>query len=482
MKKSIISFAAVLLSASFYVAYAQQTDSKVLKLTVDEAVNYAMENSLSLKSSAIDLEIKKRGNTYSWNTFLPSASVSGTLARSNNIDQTKSGFSSAISTMTMAGVINAHNPLVNYSAPTDDEVTKALEDEYGSLENAHWHPVGSLSLQWNFNLAMIDAIRSSKKLYEGGKITWEKTCRDTEVNIRKLFYGILMMQENLKIQQESLKNAEARWHQAEINYKNGRVPELSVLNSRVTYENMRPNILSAQQQLKQQIDMFGFLLGLPYGQQIVLEGTIDTDFIEVDADQLYQKYIEQNNEIRSLKNNIALLKIKINATCLSTYTPSLSLGWGLSPTVSNITKSWTDDTNYSEGGNFTVTLVYSNLFNMLPFSSNMQGLKDTKQQLAQAELGLQQLYQNAEMQIHNSVDNLAKCKANIQAMNNNIQLAQKAYNSTLQGYNNGQQELLDVRDSESALNQARLGLMNEKMNYITEVLELETRLNTKLTK
>ena len=65
-------------------------------------------------------------------------------------------------------------------------------------------------------------------------------------------------------------------------------------------------------------------------------------------------------------------------------------------------------------------------------------------------------------------------------MRNNVTLAQEAYDSTLKAYNNGTQELLAVRDSESSLNQARLGLMNENYNYISAVLDLETKLNITL--
>ena len=42
------------------------------------------------------------------------------------------------------------------------------------------------------------------------------------------------------------------------------------------------------------------------------------------------------------------------------------------------------------------------------------------------------------------------------------------------------QERIAVKDSEASLNQARLGLMNEKYNYISAVLDLETKLNIKL--
>lgn len=486
MNSKLIRFLAVFIAfASCGFAFAQESDSnknEKLILTVDDAVSYALKNNQSLKSAAIDLEIKKRANSYSWNTFLPSASLSGTLARSNDIDTIKSSIESSAAFPTFLGAAKAteYNFARSVYAASNIDSSKLIDDMYGSEETALWHPVGSLSFSWAFNAAMLKSISATKKQYEAGLISWEQSVRETEVNIKKMFYGILLAQENLKIQKESMRNAEARWHQAEINYRNGTVPRLSVLNSQVTYENMKPTILSAENSLKQTKETFGFLLGLPYGTKIDLTGTIETSYVDVNADELFKKYVEQNNEIKSLKKNIELIKTGIDATYLSTFTPSLAVSFGLQPTVSNITKNWFDKDNYSEGGNLTITLAYSNLFDMLPWSSNMQKLKDSKQQLAQAEIGLEQLYQNAEIEVHKLCDNLTVSRANIEAMRNNVTLAQEAYDSTLKAYNNGTQELLAVRDSESSLNQARLGLMNENYNYISAVLDLETKLNITL--
>lgn len=485
MNSKLIRFLAVFIAfASCGFAFAQESDSnknEKLILTVDDAVNYALKNNQSLKSAAIDLEIKKRANSNSWNTFLPSASLSGTLARSNDIDTIKSSIESSAAFPTFLGAAKNGEDLKTSAAYASNiDSSKLIDDMYGSEETALWHPVGSLSFSWAFNAAMLKSISATKKQYEAGLISWEQSVRETEVNIKKMFYGILLAQENLKIQKESMRNAEARWHQAEINYRNGTVPRLSVLNSQVTYENMKPTILSAENSLKQTKETFGFLLGLPYGTKIDLTGTIETSYVDVNADELFKKYVEQNNEIKSLKKNIELIKTGIDATYLSTFTPSLAVSFGLQPTVSNITKNWFDKDNYSEGGNLTITLAYSNLFDMLPWSSNMQKLKDSKQQLAQAEIGLEQLYQNAEIEVHKLCDNLTVSRANIEAMRNNVTLAQEAYDSTLKAYNNGTQELLAVRDSESSLNQARLGLMNENYNYISAVLDLETKLNITL--
>ncbi len=478
----------LLITGNFVFAQTQsenqeKSDEQKIILTIEDSVNLALENNKSLKSSAIDLEIKKRASSYSWNSLLPSAQVSATIARSNSISSIKSSAESVgkIRALLGAGEKGADfNTAVTAANSVDG--TSVIEAMYGSEEEAAWHQMASLSFGWNFNAAIIKQISTTKKQYESGKISYEQSVKEMEANIRKLFYGILLQQENLNIQKDSLNNAKARYEQAAINYKNGLVPELQVLNSQVTYENQKPTVLSLEQQIIQQKNTFAFLLGLPFGREIELKGTINVDFVEVDANDLYQKYHDNSLDVQNLKKSIEIAESGLTALRLKTFTPSLSVNWGLSPTVSVISENWFKKDNYTDSGTFSVTLAYSNLVDMLPFSANMQTIKDTKQNIEKAKIGLEQTEQNLEIEVHKLVDNLNVSNENIKAMQRNVELAQKAYNSTLRAYNSGTEELLAVKDSEASLNQARLGLMNEKYNYISAVLDLETKLNIKLTK
>ena len=493
MKRTVLILALSLASLTALFAgeagKVQKTaESETLSLTVEDAVQYALENSKSLKSSAIDLEIAKRAADNSWNVLLPSLSASATASRQSSISSTVDSANNAAHTAFKLRELDAQ---INGKTSTDPLVrmvgSQKAADYYSMMsqknamedtETNHWAVIGNVGAQWNFNLAMIESIKAAKKQYEAGQITWEQANRDTEVNIRKMFYGILLQQDNLEIQKESLKNAESRWKQAEINYKNGMVPRLSMLNAKVTYENKKPSVLSAEQSLKQNKEMFGFLLGLPYGKPIELVGSIEFSYIDVDADDLFRDYIDRNNDIISLQKQKDLLEISIRAKQLSTFTPSLSVGYTYQPILYSA-GSWASG-EPTDNGSLSVTLVYSNLFNMLPFSSNMQEIKNARQQLTQVQLGLEQLYQNTEIEIHKLCDNLSVAKENIEAMERNVTIAQEAYESTLKAYNAGTQERLELQDSETQLNQAKLGLLNEKYNYISALLDLETKLNIKL--
>ncbi|MCI7590055.1 MAG: TolC family protein [Candidatus Treponema excrementipullorum] len=459
MKKNYVGILVSLALFSVSVVYAQSestvtensgktAEEPVVRLTIEQAVDYARENSKTLQSSAIDLEIKKRASSYSWNQFMPSVQVTGTMSRKNEVTP----MSISIPGITM---------------PPQPDPTEA----------DHWTAVGGVSVSWNFSAAMIESIRLAKRDYEAGLISWDQTLRQTELQIEKLFYGLLLQEESLKIQQDSLENARLRMEQARINYLNGLIPELSYIQAQVSYQNMKPSVMNQEQLLKQQLDMFGFLIGLPTGIKIELEGAIEPPRIELVAQDLVDISMENNPDILLLNKNLEILKLTYSMQNLQTYIPSLSLSWGFQPVVSDIQENWID--NYTDGGSFSATLVW-NLTNMLPFSANQQKAKDTKDNIRKMELSLETLKENTALNIRTQIDNLNQAWANIEAASGNITLAQKSYDMNVTSYQNGTRELLDVKDAESQLNQAKLGLINSKYEYLTGLLDLEYSLNIDL--
>lgn len=459
MKKNYVGILVSLVLFSVSVVYAQSestvteisgktAEEPVVRLTIEQAVDYARENSKTLQSSAIDLEIKKRASSYSWNQFMPSVQVTGTMSRKNEVTP----MSISIPGITM---------------PPQPDPTEA----------DHWTAVGGVSVSWNFSAAMIESICLAKRDYEAGLISWDQTLRQTELQIEKLFYGLLLQEESLKIQQDSLENARLRMEQARINYLNGLIPELSYIQAQVSYQNMKPSVMKQEQLLKQQLDMFGFLIGLPTGIKIELEGAIEPPRIELVAQDLVDISMENNPDILLLNKNLEILKLTYSMQNLQTYIPSLSLSWGFQPVVSDIQENWID--NYTDGGSFSATLVW-NLTNMLPFSANQQKAKDTKDNIRKMELSLETLKENTALNIRTQIDNLNQAWANIEAASGNITLAQKSYDMNVTSYQNGTRELLDVKDAESQLNQAKLGLINSKYEYLTGLLDLEYSLNIDL--
>ena len=257
------------------------------------------------------------------------------------------------------------------------------------------------------------------------------------------------------------------------------IPELSMLQAQVTYENQRPEIDKARQDLAQSLDNFAFLLGMPVGTKIELVGKISPTFVELDADKIFNEYGMNNLDVQNIKKQIEICKMKLSAVDLKSFTPALSLGWNYQPLLMTAGE-WNDSDARYDNGNLSLTLAWT-ISDMLPFSANRQTAKDLKDTIRSLEVKMTTLIQNNELTVKKSVDSLSQAKKAIESNQRNIKLAQRSYDMTAVAYRNGTKELLDLRDAENSLNQAKLGALNEQYNYLSYLLDLEYTLNTKLT-
>ena len=443
----------------------KEEKSEVIKLSIEDAVSYALSHSRTLKSNDIDLEIKKRASSNSWNVFLPNVQASGTMSRANEYNPGTAATNKMMSQLTNGA----------YPAKTDYD-----------KEEDRWSTVGTVSASWNFTPAYIAQIKIAKAQYEAGKISWEQSQRETITNIKKMYYGLLLQQESLKIQKTSLENARQRMIQAQTNFRNGAIPEIQYLQTQVNYENAKPDVDSAEQSLTQQMDLFAFMIGMPVGTNIELTDSIEPVYVDVSADDLLAKYSDNDLQIQNLEKNKLAAKLGITASELATWLPTLALSYSYQPVYIGSEGAWHfskdigDGEKWYDSGSFSATLVW-NITNMLPWSSNRQKLKDYKQQLVQLDLSIESLKENQKVQVRKAVDTLTQAKEQIDVMGRNVTLAQRAYDMTARSYRNGTTELLDLRDAEASLNQAKLGQINQKFQYISALMDLENTLNVSLT-
>ncbi|MBB5218332.1 TolC family protein [Treponema rectale] len=461
--KKIAAGTCLMLAALHPVIHAQERVSEQsVTLTLEQAVEYAIEHSKTLKSSDIDLEMKKRASANSWNVFLPNMSLTGTMNRSTEYSPSSAAMNQLISSITH---------------------TEAASDF--ADEESRWAVVGGFTFGWTFTPAYIGQIMQSHANYELQKITWEQTRRDTIINIKKIYYGLLLQEQSLNIQRTTLENARKRAEQAEANYKNGLIPELSLLQTQVSYENQKPDLEQAERSYRQSLDMLAFLIGLPVGTNITLNGTIEPEYVKVDYDTLIEQYGYSSLDLQSLNENIHLTNLGLKTLTLATYFPALSLNYSWQPAYMGKAFSFAGDIGkddmWYDSGSLSLTVAW-NLTNMLPWSTNQQQAKDLKQVKKQLAMTRETLSENQKVQVRKAVDTLIESKAQIENMSRNISLAQRAYDATLKAYRSGTTELLDLRDAENSLNQAKLGLANQKFNYISALLDLENTLNTTLTR
>ena len=409
-----------------------------MTLTEDQAVEYALQNNGSLKLAAMDLDVQARADKNGWNGLLPTVQVTATLNRGNQ------------SSFTSLGV---KDPTVSF--------------------------VGGISASWSFNPALITNIDLAHRQYEAGLITYEEQRQQTVLNVRKLFYGLLLQQESLELQRESLKNTESRASQAEASFKAGYVPELTVLQAQTAYDNAVSSLQKQEQAFVQQKRTFAMLLGLPVDTDIILQGEIGLDFYDIDAESSLSS-LDNRFDIAKLGKQAEVLKTQEKALKMQVNVPTISLSASYQPMIKDISRDWGGTVgtspmiadNYSDNGSMSVT-VAMNLTNLLPWSSSRQKLKDLQDNIGKLATSELVLRQSATVEILNLLTTLEQSRLAIENSERSIALAQKVYTLTEESYRYGSTELLDVRDAQLQLDQARLGRLSEQYTYLSALLDLE---------
>jgi outer membrane protein TolC len=447
---------------------AQEAEKTPVKVTLDEAVNLAIKNNLSLESSRTSLATKKRASDYSWNQFIPNITVAGILSRDNEeSDPTKVTFpvpypGAAGTSTTINGIHGNVVPLAGFFISDPIEVSQ-------------WHIVGNIQMSLTVSAAMFENMKRLRIDYEGGLLSYDKAKLQLERDVRKAYHNILLLQENIALMRGSYANVERQVQMAQANYNAGLAPELTLLQARVARENMRPVIDQVENGMKLSMAQFAMFLGLSYDTNFELEPLSDNiGFISLDVMDTISKASKEKPDIRELRNTIMMLQSARRAQIYA-LTPSLSLGW--SSASAFIKDPWKDPwfdsgDDWRKSGSFSLTLALR-LHSLIPFSTDFQGIKNLDDQIKTATIGLAQMVNGTEIEVYNAVLSLEKTRANAKAQEETVRLAEQSYRLTEEAYRAGLQDYFQVQNAEQSLRQARVQLLEQQFNYLNGLIDLE---------
>ena len=404
-----------------------------LRLTVEEAVETAREGNLGLVSPRLEAEGKRRADALAWNNFLPTVDASGTLARWN------------------------------------------VEQSVMGVPLPRWSLSASLSTQLMLNLALFEGVKSLRADYEAGLISYAQAEARLERDVRKSFYNLLLLEENMKLMEEQIEAARLRYDQARANYRAGTSPELAMLQAQVAWENLKPALEEMRIGYRAARDAFAMTLGLPRGVEVTPIGKISPFYVDLDAEALISTGLSSRLDIQSLVKSLESLQIAEAALKYRLWTPNLILGWNLDPTFSG--NPWEDDLfdgdRWSQNSGMFRATLSMRLNGLFTFTQDGQQLEALRGQKDGVRAGLAQALRGAEMEIDGLVRRLEKSRTSHAALELNAGLAERAYRLSEEAYRAGAADLLDVQNAELELRKARLELLKEDYTYVTGLLDLE---------
>jgi len=286
------------------LTFGFSSNAQVKKWTLQECVEYALKNNISIKQSELDTKLVDIDKKLAVGNFLPNLNVGG--SHSWNI-----GLNQNITT----GLLE--NQTIQFTSAS----LNSSIDIYNGLQNQN-------------------RLRRAKLAQTASLYQLSKMQDDISLNIANLYLEILFNKENLKVQQNQLANDEKQLIRSQEMVDAGMVPRGDLLDMKATVASDKQRVIVAENTL--------FLSRLSLAQLLTLEDFENFDTVDTDVDFKISPVLAQTPEAIVQKANETRVEIKIAQANLDLSSRDIKIAKGaLQPSITGF-YSFSTRASYSE--------------------------------------------------------------------------------------------------------------------------------------
>jgi outer membrane protein TolC len=434
MRRLLLLFS---ISGLAFLAYGKgyaQTDT--LHLSVDQAVELAIQQNLMQKVTELELQKKQEKVKEYMAALYPTIKASGSYTR------------------------NLKLPVIFMPAgsPFGPTLTIGSDNSYSASVSASM-PLFVYNIFESIKLGQKDVEISQEKLRES-KI-------DLAANIKKTYYNILLLRNSLNVINQSYKNALANYENIKKLNDKGMVSNYDLIRIKVQVDNLYPNVLQAENTYKNLLNVLKVLLNIDVETPIILN---DNEIGEYSFTKLVlpdSSWVNNNTSLRQLSLTREMLKIQEKMTRGANYPSLVAIGNYQYQTQAN-------DFKFNDYSWVPTSMVGLQL--NIPIFSGFSVRRQLNQvRISQKQIELQKEFtlNNLTVQVHNAINAVNTAASKVIAAQSNIEMAQKGYDIAKTRYNTGQSTLLELNDAENALLQAQLNLIQAQMEYLVAKIDYQ---------
>jgi len=293
--------------------------------------------------------------------------------------------------------------------------------------------------------------------------------------VKKSFYNVLFLKELVNVRKLNLQNALDNYDVVEKRYRNGATTEFEYLRAKVLVENIKPNVLEAENNLEISKLVLKNSMGLKDNKPVDVSGTLSYDSLEVfgSTDDLINHISENNVSVRQLRINQNINR-ELLAIDNANYLPKLYLFGSFN------LQSAEDDIRTAGGYRFFNVInagigltwdlnIFRNTFKkqqtQIDIMKTDETLADVKQKLRLKSTGVLLKIEEAKKKV---ISNTAT-----------VRLAERSYDLASASFRNGVINQIDVTDAGTQLSNSRLGYYSAVLEYLLARTELEELLEKK---
>ena len=433
MNQNRIRVLALLISLCFLYS----ANAETVTLSLEEAVGRALDQSLNLKRSAIDLAQTEYSANHLWSEIFPSFSLSAGLT------------------------FLPSTPL--FTDPHFSYNTDALSYNL------------NFGISFSLNPSFGPSMKRIELAYRTQLLRYEDASRQLEIQVIKNYLGLITRKSNIAFMEESLRVAEQQLEKNRIARENGLLSELALLNSRLSVETARYNLTDAKGTYQNALEEFLALLGMETGTDIVFRGSVGISPVQFDPEQLILEHLPKRPDIINQRRTIESLELSKKAVTLSSRSPSLELGasWR-GGTPSNNSKGLGAPFTDSVSGSLTLRIPIDS---WIPGTKQNQTIRAANAEIEKARLDLQNTEIQAKTQIRSLISNLQNTWASLEIARLRVEIAGRTVEAAEEGFRGGTVEFQELENNRKDLLEARQRLLQGEYSCQSLLLDLAAALN-----
>ena len=433
--KKMLLTAMALCAFGFAKAQTEQTTQNTLTLTLDKALEIALDENPTIKVAAEEIALKKVASKEAWQSLLPEASLNGSL------DHT----------------IKAAEMKLN-------DMSFKMGQDGTNTANA--------GLSINLPLFAPAVYRAMSMTKTDIELAVEKS-RASELDlinqVTKAYYQLMLAQDSYEVLQGSYKLAEDNFNVVNAKYQQGAVSEFDKISAEVQMRSIKPNVISAANAVTLAKLQLKVLMGI----------TADVDIKTDDNLTNYESMLFANQlkeEDMSLENNTTMKQFELNMKLLEKNVKSLKTNF--MPTLS-MSFSYQYQSLYNPNINFfdyTWSNSSSLMFNLsIPLyrASNFTKVKSARIQMRQLDWNRIDTERKLNMQVVSYRNNMTASSEQVVSNKENVMQAEKAVQIAGKRYEVGKGTVLELNSSQVSLTQAQLTYNQSIYDYLVAMADLD---------
>jgi len=412
---------------SFFIVIYLPVISHAAELTLDDAVSRGVEFNLNLQKQKIDIAASSYSEKNIWSDIFPSINA-----------EARFGYGSSL-----------------FSGKGFEFNEKGVESRI------------NLGINFAFNAGLSYTMKSIRLAHQSNVLKYEDAVNQLSIQITKKYFSLIAEKNNLLLLEEMAALSQRQLARSEVSFRNGLTGELQLMQSRLAMENARYNLSAARMSHNNNMAEFIAMIGGTHDPAVTLSGEIKIKKIDADAQSLIDRHLHLRPDIVRSKQEIERLEFAYMQSVMQSKSPQLSVSF-------NWNTTFNDPITDRLAGTAALSIPIDS---WIPGSSRSQTVSRAKDAIEKAKIDLAITEDSAITQIRSLAALLRGSWDSIMIARLSMETADRSYQLTELGFQNGRVEALALEDVRNNLANTRFRLLQAELSYFNMILDLCSALN-----